>query len=397
MALQTFDEACLALSALPSLTGPAMLRDTLACDGYVLSEPVLALRDAPSVAVSAMDGYAVLDADLTDGVSLRHVGVAYPGVPAAVSVTPGTCVRIFTGAPVPPGADRVILQEQTNEGSNGLVTLTAKPGSGRHIRAAGSDFQRGACLIPAGTRLNPGHLICASAADHAQLKVRAKPRVGFIVTGDELRAPGEVGSDAQLPDSLSAGLIAFIQRAGAECVWFRRAGDSLELLQAHAQAALAICDVIVVTGGASVGERDFARSMFAGAELDYILNKVAVKPGKPVWVARCDTAYIVGLPGNPGSALVTARLFLSPVLRHLSGEKGPAWIWQDVVLSAPLPGSGDRTTFIYAVQDGQALKPLGLQDSGAQSPLALATHLIRCDPGTGPLETGTTVSALPIF
>lgn len=365
--------------------------------GLVLAEPVHARLASPRRAVSAMDGYAVRDATTRPGDWLTVIGEARPGMPFAGAVGPGQTVRLFTGAPVPAGADRVIVQEHA-EREDGRVRFTPGYGPAWHVRATGSDFAAGALLLEAGTLLTPRAMITAAASDHGALVVHRRPRIALLGTGDELAAPGTAGGrDHTIPESVTFGVAALAATCGAEVVWRGRHGDDLAALTALAGDLLPRADLVVVTGGASVGEYDFAKAMFAPHGLDLVFSRLAIKPGKPVWCGQVGERWVLGLPGNPTSALVTATLFLAPLLARLQGRPLAAALpWRRLPLVAALPATGDRETFVRAVWDEDGLRPVGNQDSGAQAALARAEWLVRCPAGTPALAPGTMVSALAL-
>lgn len=364
----------------------------------VLARPVVASATTPASPTSAMDGYAVRDADLADAPArLRVVGESYAGQPFAGAAGAGTCVRIFTGALVPAGFDRVVIQEEV-ERSGDQAGFARPPSGGRHIRAAGSDFVAGETILPAGTVLAPQALVAAAGADVAEVWAVRQPRVAILATGDELVAPGSAHRrPGAVPDSVSIGVAALAHAHGGVVVQRRRIGDVLETLAAAADEALAASDVVVVGGGASVGEHDFARAMFRAHALDYVFSKAAIKPGKPVWLARAGERLVVGLPGNPGSALVTARLFLAPLLRGLSGrDSAGAWQWQRARLGEDAPEVGSRETFYRGRwHEGRAVF-VGNQDSSAQAALGASRILIRRAAGGGVLPAGGEVDVLTI-
>lgn len=366
-----------------------------AASGRVLAQDLTARMDSPRYAVAAMDGYAVCDATTQPDQPLRVIGESRAGAGFTGSVAAGQAVRIFTGAPMPEGADRCIMQESAaREGDS--VRFAAGYGPGWHVRAPGSDFTAGATLLRAGTRLTARAMIGAAAADAAQLSVSKQPRVAIIGTGDELAPPGtaHLGTDL-IPESVTFGVAAMVAEAGGLCVSKSVGADDLSALEAAAQSALDVADLVVVTGGASVGERDFAKPMFAAHGLDLLFTKVAIKPGKPVWIGQAAGSWIVGLPGNPTSAMVTARLFLAPVLARLQGQVAPDLLaWRHLPLAAPLPSTGDRETFVRARWEAEGLMPLGNQDSGAQQALSEADWLIRCAAGQPASAAGELVHCL---
>jgi molybdopterin molybdotransferase len=360
--------------------------------GRVLAAPVVAQVDAPPADVSAMDGYAVRDADLPG--RLRVAGESFPGLGAEAPIQAGQCVRIFTGAPVPEGADRVVIQEEVRR--DGEIAQFESPGEARHIRARGSDFARGDILIEAGRLIDARALVAIAGADLGEVEVWRRPRLVILGTGDELAEPGTArATPGAIPESVSLGVAALAADWGAQVVARKRLRDDLAFLEQEAAEALAIADVVVVTGGASVGERDYAKAMFAPAGLDLIFSKVAIKPGKPVWIGRAGEALIVGLPGNPNSALVTARLLLAPLLAGLTGRP-PVLRWRQAKLAEPIAATDNRETFYRGAAAGAAVRPLSNQDSGAQSTLAAADLLIRRPAGAPAAEAGETVDGIAV-
>lgn len=362
----------------------------------VLAADLRARIDAPRTAVSAMDGYAVRDADLEVlPARLPVAGVAFAGRADVPHLPPGTCARVFTGGPVARGADRVVIQEIVGrEGEEAL--FEAAPGPGRHIRTAGSDFRAGDLLLAAGTRLGFRAVVAAAAADVAELDVVRTPRVVILSTGDELAEPGlALETPGGVPESVSFGVAALARRYGAEVVARRRLPDRPELLEAASRQAVEEADLVVVTGGASVGEKDYARAMFAPLGLDLIFSKVAIKPGKPVWLGRAGGKLVLGLPGNPTSAMVTARLFLAPLAAGLAGRDPAASLaWRSVPLAAPLKPCGDRETFERGRLTNAGVVALDVQDSASQKSLASADALIRRRPGAGALAAGEVAPVL---
>ncbi|MDP3801918.1 molybdopterin molybdotransferase MoeA [Brevundimonas sp.] len=362
----------------------------------VLAADLRARGDAPRTAVSAMDGYAVREADLaTLPARLPIAAVAFAGRGDVPVLPRGACVRVFTGGPTPHGADRVVVQEIVGrDGDDALFEVP--PGPGRHIRAAGSDFRAGDIMLPAGTVLGFRAMVAAAAADVAALSVVRRPRVAILGTGDELAEPGQaLETPGGIPDSVSFGVAALARRHGADVVARRRLSDTPEVLEAAAGRALDEADLVVVTGGASVGEKDHARAMFAPFGLDLIFSKAAIKPGKPVWFGRVGGALVLGLPGNPTSALVTGRLFLAPLVAGLAG-RDPATLltWRDATLTTPLKPCGDRETFERGRLVDGGVAALDVQDSATQKALATADVLIRRRAGAPALGAGDTAIVL---
>ena len=393
-----FDDAA---ALVLGLAQPLEAEDALLVDacGRVLAAPVTAFADAPWRAVSAMDGYAVRDADLAVlPARLPIVDTIYAGRADPAPLLPGTCARIFTGAPTPEGADRVVVQEQVTQDDGHAVFSTA-PGKGRHVRERGSDFRAGDVLLKAGATLTPQAMVAAASADQDRVNVVRRPRLMVVGTGDELAEPGLARqTPGAIPESVSFGVMALARQWGAEVVGRRRAPDDPAALEAVAAQALSLADVVVVTGGASVGERDHARAMFGPSGLDLVFSKVAIKPGKPVWIGRAGGRLVVGLPGNPTSALVTARLFLAPLLHGLAGGEprtALAWAWAE--LAGDVPATGERETFLRGrrLADGRVM-PASNQDSGAQKTLADSDVLIRRRAGDSGAGAGERVEVLAL-
>jgi molybdopterin molybdotransferase len=344
-----------------------------------LAAPVEAQVRSPPFDASAMDGYAVRDADLAQlPAALKIVGESFAGSPCDRHVQAGECVRIFTGAAVPAGADRVIIQEVVER--HGTEAHFSKPvTAARQIRPAGSDFERGETLLEAGTFLHPRALVAAAAADVAELRVWTKPRMMILGTGDELADPGSARDiPGAVPESVSFGVAAKAAEWSAEFQGAIRHADHLNEMERAAALAIRDADLVVVTGGASVGEKDFAKAMFKPSGLELIFSKVAIKPGKPVWLGRAGKALVMGLPGNPTSALVTARLLLAPLLARLSGRKIEAALrWRSAPVAFALEEGEARETFHRARWNGGFVEVLSNQDSSAQKALAQADLLVR--------------------
>ena len=364
--------------------------------GRRVAEDIKAIIDAPRFDVAMMDGYAVRIADVVDGQWLEIIGEVSPGRPFRHALGPGQAVRIFTGARVPDKGDCVIMQEEAlREGNH----VKVKPGFGpsRYVRKKGSDFCAGDLLLAAGTRLTPSAMVALAGADVAELRVAKPVRYSLIATGDELVEPGHAHSTAQsIPDSASYGVEALARIRGGELAGRWRSEDSLDQLEHLAGVALDQSDLVVVLGGASVGERDFAKTMFEKHGLALSFSKVAIRPGKPVWFGMVGEKYVLGLPGNPGSAMVTARVFLAPLLAALqAGDAAGEVMTSPLKLASELPASGARETFTRARLGPEGLVPASNQDSGAQAPLGASDWLIRRSPDDHAREAGDMVEALP--
>ena len=357
--------------------------------GRYLAEPLVARRTQPPADLSAMDGFAVRDADLPG--PWRVIGESACGHPFAGSIGAGDAVRIATGALLPAGADRVVLQENCQrEGDN--LALTATPGGAKHVRATGMDFAGGRELLPAGTRLGPAQIALVLSAGHRLIAVRRAARLTIIDTGDELASDPENCAVHQIPASNRAMLAAMAAALPCRISHGLPVPDRLEALVAALEAA-SDADVIVTSGGASVGDHDLLRPALEqwGAELDFW--RVAIKPGKPLLVARKGRTLVLGLPGNPVSSHVTAYLFLLPLLRAVLGSQSSLPRPISAALGVEMPQGGERREFIRAVWDGANVSPLCNQDSGALATLAASNALIERPAGCPLAQAGVVVPA----
>lgn len=359
--------------------------------GRYLARPLTAQRTQPPADLSAMDGYALRAADLPG--PWQVIGESACGHPFGGSVAPGEAVRIATGALMPAGADMVLMQEDAaREGDHLMLTGTPPDPTWRHIRREGMDFKRDAVLLPAGTRLGPAQLALALAAGHGHLPVRRRPRVLLIDSGDELSTDPSACAPHQIPASNGVMIAAQIE-AALPCT-VTRIGPVADRMEALAEALeqAGEADVVVTTGGASVGDHDLIRPALAawGAELDFW--KVAVKPGKPVMVARRGHQLAVGLPGNPVSSHVMAYLFLLPLLRALLGAAHPLPHAITALAVEDLPAAGPRREFLRAAWDGVRASVQLNQDSGALGALAASNALIERIEHAGPIRAGEPIA-----
>ena len=318
--------------------------------GRTLSEPLLARRTQPPFRASAMDGFALQAADLESlPATLKLIGESAAGHGFSGTLNRGETVRIFTGAPVPEGADAVLMQEDALLDGD-IVTATRIVAEGRHIREIGIDFTDGEALLPAGTRLGPIDIALAAASGHAEVAVARKPRVAILATGDELVQPGEATSADQIVASNSFAIAAFVQQAGGEPIDLGIASDDFASLEAAVLAARqAEADVLVTLGGASVGKHDLVRSALTNEGMELGFWRIAMRPGKPLIHGRLGDMLILGLPGNPASSIVCALLFLMPLLRALSGDPRAADDPSEpAILGAPMPPNGPREDYLRA-------------------------------------------------
>lgn len=358
--------------------------------GRYLTAPLKARRTQPAAHVSAMDGYAVLGPDLSG--PWQVIGESAAGHPFTGSVLPGQAVRISTGALMPETADAVIIQEDV-ERRNNLLTLTGTPPnpSGKHIRRCGSDFGIDSELLPAGTHIGPAQLALAIAAGHRHLAVRRMPRVAIIDSGDELAENPELCAPHQVPASNGAMIAALLDSLPCTLDRIGPVQDRGELITAALHQA-SNADIIVTTGGASVGDHDLIRPAIEawGGRLDFW--KVAIKPGKPILVATKGQQVLLGLPGNPVSSHVTAFLFLLPLLRTTLGAREPLPVPIHLPLAGPIKASGGRREFLRGRFVGQGVEVLTQQDSGALAAMAAAQVLIDRPANSDPATPGDMVA-----
>ncbi|WP_339743747.1 gephyrin-like molybdotransferase Glp [uncultured Maricaulis sp.] len=364
--------------------------------GRVLAEPLLAKRTQPPFDASAMDGYAIRSADLAQGpASFELTGESAAGARHYGDLRPGQAIRISTGAPMPNGADQVVMQERAKLDA-GQVHLddTCRPNS--NVRKAGIDFEAGKLLLPAGTRLTPDAIGLAVGAGLTELTVHVRPRVGILSTGDELVEPGEATGPDQIINSISKALDGLVRQWGGEPVYLGIARDSPAAVRAKLDAAAGL-DLLVTIGGASVGDHDHLRQVFNDAGGQLTFEKIAVKPGKPTWFGALGRLPILGLPGNPVSSLVMARLCLLPVLQRLTGQP-PELDFGQARLGADLEENGSRENFVRAIRDPSngTVAPLGNQDSSALSALSQADCLIRRAADAPAALAGGAVEILPL-
>jgi molybdopterin molybdotransferase len=354
--------------------------------GRVLAADLAALRSQPPAAVSAMDGYAVRAADVAGGrAELKLIGEVAAGRPFAGSVGPGEAARIFTGGVVPPGADAVIVQEQT-ERRGDIVVIAGSAQPGKHIRREALDFARGDVLLRAGRRLSARDIALAAAMNHAEIPVRRRPRVAILATGDELVPPGTNPGPGQIVSANGLALSVLARTEGAEARDFGIAPDRIEPTAAALERMRGWgADVLVTTGGASVGEHDLVQRALAAQGMALAFWKVAVRPGRPMMHGRIAETRVLGLPGNPVSAYVCAFLFLTPLLRRLSGRSELAAPAESGVLGRELAANDERADYLRAKlerrPDGSLVAtPFPVQDSSMLFPLAKADCLIIREP-----------------
>ena len=358
--------------------------------GRILSRDVVARLTQPPFAASAMDGYAIRWADRAG--PWRVTGTSAAGRRFAATVGRGEAVRILTGAPLPAGADAVVVQEEVaRDGDTLTLTGEGPPREGAHIRPAGLDFAAGATLARAGDRVTPARIGVAAAGGHATLPVHRRPRVALLATGDELVAPGTTpGPDAIV--SSNGVMLAALLGGRADVVDGGIVADTSDALAAAIRAVDA--DVLVTIGGASVGDHDLVRPVLAslGAEIDFW--RIALRPGKLMLSGRLDAMRIVGVPGNPVSAFVCATLFVVPLLKVLGGDRAPLPIVTPLPAGVDLPGNGPRRDYLRARLTDGTVAPSHRQDSAMLHVLADSNVLIVREANAPPLAAGTLVPCI---
>jgi len=362
-----------------------------AAEGRRLAAPVIAQVNQPPADVSAMDGYAVRHADMKLGAMLKVTAESRAGVPTSTALNPGEAIRIFTGAHVPKGADHILIQEDTKREGD-IVTVTFEQPRPENIRRAGLDFEKGATLVPAGLVMTEGAISLAAAGNVGQVTVAKAPRIGVLANGDELVPPGSELAPGQVVNSIQPALLALIRRWGATPIDLGLSRDTEDDVRRRLATP---CDVIVSIGGASVGDYDVVRFAFAAENFQPIFEKIAVKPGKPTWFSSSPSALVLGLPGNPAAAMVTAQLFLRPLIAALTGASLPKAL-QKAHTATALPKTANREEYLRAIltidAQGRAnVQAAENQDSSLLSPFLTANALIRRPPGSTAVAAGDLV------
>ncbi len=367
--------------------------------GRVLAEDVAARLTQPPAAVSAMDGYAVRGADVaTVPVTLRQVGAIAAGTRLGRAIGPGECARIFTGAPLPDGADAIVIQEDASAEGERITVREGAP-VGRYVRPAGLDFRAGDVGLKAGRVVGVRDLGLAAAMNRPWLAVRRRPRVAILATGDEIVMPGDPVGPSQIVSSNGLALAAFVRAWGGDPVSLGIAPDRAEALVAMAAGARG-CDLLVTTGGASVGEHDLVRSALAPEGLALDFWQIAMRPGKPLLFGRTGEVPLIGLPGNPVSSLVCAIVFLKPALLRLLGveasdETRPARLGCDLAANDRRQDYL-RATLETAPDGALVATPFAKQDSSMLSLLAKADCLLVRAPNAPAAKAGVAVTILPL-
>lgn len=366
--------------------------------GRVLAEPIIARRPQPPFDASAMDGWAIRRADYTPGKAFAIAGESAAGKAYPRAVQAGEAVRIFTGAPVPEGADLVVIQEEAVR-DGGAVRFEAGETPKANIRAAGGDFRSGDTLLAEGVVIDPWRLSLVASAGLARVPVARRPRVAILATGDELVPPGAAPRPDQIFESGSFSLAALIGAWGGEA--FRLSAQADDAAAIAAAAAPIEADLIVTIGGASVGDHDLVKPALKTLGLELVVETVAVRPGKPTWSGTlADGRRVLGLPGNPASALVCAELFLRPLLAALTGADSEIRL-TPARLVAPLAATGPREHWMRArlavdAEGRLTANAFPDQDSSLIGVFSQADALLRRRPGAPAAQAGDTVEVLPL-
>lgn len=365
--------------------------------GRVLAADIAATRTQPPADVSAMDGYAVRAADVTTApVTLKVIGQVAAGRPYEGRVGKDEAARIFTGGMLPEGADTIVIQEDTKrDGDNVVISIIGK--KGRHVRAKGIDFTKGDVLLKKGCRLSGRDVMLAAAMNHANLNVHRRPRVAILGTGDELVMPGSEPGPGEIVYSNGFAIAAMAREEGADVIDLGIARDNLDdTIAAIRRARESGADILVTTGGASVGDYDLVQKALAAEGLKMSFWKVALRPGRPMMHGKLGAMQVLGLPGNPVSAYVCGFLFLVPLIRRLAGNNETAHVPESAVLGSALAANDERADYLRAVlapprEPGglPVATPVPVQDSSLMAALAKAHCLLVREPFAPPAAAGS--------
>jgi molybdopterin molybdotransferase len=374
---------------------PAHLSPLAEAHGRVLADDLVALRTQPPGDVSAMDGYAARAADVaTVPARLTVIGEVAAGHPFAGAVGPGEAARIFTGGVLPPGADTIVIQENTTRDGKAVI-VNASAAKGRHIRRAGLDFAAGSVLLTKGTRLSDRDLALAAAMNHPAIPVHRLPKVAVLATGDELVMPGTEPGIGEIVYSNGYATMAMARREGCEVADLGIVPDRLDETAAAVRRARELgADILVTSGGASVGDYDLVQKALAAEGLLLSFWKVALRPGRPMMHGRLGDMHVLGLPGNPVSSYVCAVLFLLPLIRQLAGRPNVEPRIESAVLGCDLPGNDERADYLRAtLSQGTDRLPVATpfpqQDSSMLVPLAKADCLLIRKPHAPAASAGS--------
>ena len=379
---------------------PAQAMPLAEAHGRVLAEDLAALRTQPPADVSAMDGYAVRVADVAKmPTKLKVVGEVAAGHPFEGAVGAGEAARIFTGGVLPPGADTIVIQEHTAREGDAVV-VAASAAKGKHVRVAGLDFARGAVLLKKGRRLSDRDLALAAAMNHPTVPVHRPAKVAVLATGDELVMPGSLAGIGEIVYSNGYATIALARREGCAIIDLGIVPDRLAETAAAVRRARELdADILVTSGGASVGDHDLVRNALATEGLELSFWKVALRPGRPLMHGRLGAMHVLGLPGNPVSAYVCGVLFLVPLIRRLAGRRDIEPLLEPALLGCDLGENDERADYLRATlapgRDGLPVAtPTPVQDSSMLRLLADADCLLIREPHAPAAKAGSRCTVL---
>ena len=362
--------------------------------GRVLAQALTAQRTQPPAAVSAMDGYAVRAGDIaTAPVKLKLIGEVAAGHPYSGEVKAGETARIFTGGVMPQDTDTVVIQELTTRDGN-TVTIQKDTAKGRNVRAKGIDFTQGESLLARGRRLTDRDVMLAAAMNYPTLSVHRRPKIAVLGTGDELVAPGANPKPGEIVYSNGFALLALARSAGAEATDLGTARDKVEeIAKAVRRAREMGADVLLTSGGASVGDHDLVQRALKAEGLDLSFWRVALRPGRPMMHGKLASMQVLGVPGNPVSSYVCAFLFLVPLIRRLSGQTSVEHKVESALLGKDLPANDERADYLRAILSegphGPIATPVPAQDSSLMAPLAKADCLVIRAPNAPAASSGS--------
>ncbi len=362
--------------------------------GRVLAEDIAALQDWPAFDASMMDGYAVRASDVTSGGELPVSGESKTGAPLGRPLATKTACRIFTGAVMPEGADAVVMQEEvTRKGETAIFSAPAR--LGQHVRKRGEDLRQSERALEHGTRMGPAHASLAATLERREVLVASAPRVIVLATGDELRDPGEAGAQGTIPESNSVAIAMMAERYGARVEIAPRARDAEQDVRAAIASALDRCDVLVTIGGVSVGDHDVVRPALEAEGVTLDFWRVAIKPGKPICVGSKGETIVLGLPGNPASAMVTFALFGVPLLRAMQGDVVTWPSPMRMSLAHDHSRKPGRLEFARARMVGDTVEIVKHQASGSALGVARANALCAIEADATLLALGARVDVYP--
>lgn len=363
-------------------------------DGLVLAYDLKARRTQPPADVSAMDGYAVRASDIADPPArLRVIGEVAAGRPFAAALGPGEAARIFTGGVLPQGGDTVVIQELTRQDGK-FVEVQKSAAKGRNVRPQGLDFRQGDTLLGRGRRLTARDLQLAAGMNHPLVPVHRRPRIALFATGDELVPPGTEPGPGQIVYSNGFALAALVRAEGADVTDLGVVADKLDdTIAAIRDVRERGADILITTGGASVGDYDFVQQAFAKEGMALSFWKVAMRPGRPLMHGKLGAMQVLGLPGNPVSSYVCALLFLVPLIRRLCGRSDLTAPAETAALGCDLPENDERADYLRATlkeqSEGAVATPFPVQDSSMMAPLARADCLLIREPHAPPAKAGS--------